>query len=106
SGIKAKGTLHWVSIQQAVKAEVRLYDTLFTDPTPTEHEGRDFMEFFNPNSLQTVTAFVEPSLQHVKAGTPLQFMRIGYFTADRDTTTERPVFNRTVTLKDGFKKKK
>lgn len=105
SGVKPKGTLHWVSIQHAVKAEVRLYDTLFTDPTPTDHEERDFIEFFNTDSLNTVTAYVEPSLQNAAAGQPLQFMRIGYFTADIDTTPEKPVFNRTVTLRDGFKKK-
>lgn len=106
SGVKPKGTLHWVSIEQAVKAEVRLYDNLFTDETPADHEGRDFLEFFNQDSLKTITAFVEPSLQNATAGQPLQFMRIGYFTADEETSPEKPVFNRTVTLRDGFKKKK
>lgn len=103
SGIKAKGTLHFVSIAQAVPAEVRIYDRLFTDPVPTSHEDKDFLEFFNSDSLKTTTAFVEPSLADAVAGAPYQFMRLGYYTADESTQNGKPVFNQTVSLKDSYK---
>lgn len=103
SGVKAKGTLHFVSLEQAVPAEVRLYDRLFTDPIPTDHDNRDFLEFFNPESLQIVTAFAEPSLANAVPGQQFQFMRLGYFTADADTAMGKPVFNQTVGLKDSYK---
>ena len=92
-----------MSIGQAVEAEVRLYERLFTDPTPTSHEDTDYLEFFNPESLKTITAYVEPSLKDAKAGTAFQFMRLGYFAADEDTSNEKPIFNQTVTLKDSYR---
>ncbi len=103
SGVKAKGTLHFVSLEQAVPAEVRLYDRLFTDPVPTDHEDKDFLAFFNPDSLRVITAFAEPSLAHVMPGQQFQFIRLGYFTADADTAVSSPVFNQTVGLKDSYK---
>lgn len=107
SGIKAKGTLHWVSVRHAAEAEVRLYDRLFTDPQPDAHEDRDYMEFINPDSLQVIPrAFVEPSLAQARPGEQFQFMRLGYFCVDPDSTAEKPVFNRTVTLKDTWAKVK
>jgi len=105
SGIKAKGTLHWVSIEHAVPVEVRQYDRLFTEEDPTGHEDKDFTEFINPDSLNVVyPAFVEPSLTTAKPGDRFQFMRKGYFCMDPDSTEDRLVFNRTVTLKDAWKK--
>ncbi|RMF24887.1 MAG: glutamine--tRNA ligase/YqeY domain fusion protein, partial [Bacteroidetes bacterium] len=101
SGIKAKGTLHWVSAAHAVPATVRLYDRLFTDPTPTAHEDRDFMDFLNPRSLQVIeNAFVEPSLKMAQPLEPLQFLRTGYFCLDPDSSPDRLLFNRTATLRD------
>ncbi len=101
---KVKGTLHWVSAAHAHPAEVRLYDRLFTVEQPDAVEGKDFKEFLNPQSLQTVTAMVEPSLANVKPGERFQFQRKGYFVADPDTRPGKPVFNRTVTLKDTWAK--
>lgn len=106
SGIKSKGTLHWVSIPHATKAEVRLYDRLFTDPEPTNHEGKDFLEFFNQDSLKVIEAYVEPGLKGAKVGDQFQFMRKGYFCVDLDSSAEKLVFNQTVSLKDSWKKKK
>ncbi len=105
SGLKPKGTLGWVSAAHAVKAEARLYDRLFNDPTPTQHKDRDFMEFINPNSLEILPEIlVEPSVVDLKAGDQVQFMRIGYFCVDEDSTPEKLVFNRAVTLKDTWAK--
>ncbi len=105
SGIKAKGTLHWVSAAHALPATVRLYDRLFTDPTPTAHEDRDFMEFLNPHSLKVVeNARVEPSLKEFKPLEPLQFLRTGYFCLDPDSSPDRLLFNRTATLRDTWAK--
>lgn len=105
SGLKAKGVLHWVSADHALPAEVRLYDRLFTDPTPTEHEGKDFLEFLNPNSLEiAASAVVEPSLRDAQPGEQFQFLRKGYFCADQSTRPEKPVFNLTVNLKDTWAK--
>lgn len=106
SGLKVKGTIHWVSIQHAVEAEVRLYDRLFTDESPNSHKDKDFTEFINPDSLKVITGYVEPHLKTAKAGDTVQFMRIGYFAVDKDTTDEKLVFNRTVPLRDSWKKKK
>lgn len=104
SGLKAKGVLHWVSAAEAIDGEVRMYDKLFTDPEPTNHEDRDYLEFVNPNSLKVIpNAKLEPSLANAKAGDSFQFLRMGYFCADQDTTPEHPVFNLTVGLKDGYK---
>ena len=102
---KVKGTLHWVSIKHAVKAEVRAYDRLFLDEAPDSHKDKDFMEFVNPNSLEKITAFVEPSLQTAKIGEQFQFQRLGYFNVDDDSTSENLVFNKTVGLRDNWAKK-
>ena len=106
SGIKAKGTLHWVNAATAIDAEVRLYDRLFSDPTPDGHEGRDFKEFLNPDSLEIRQGCkLEPSLASAEGGTPYQFTRLGYFSLDAEHTAKagHPVWNRSVTLKDGWK---
>ncbi len=107
SGLKVKGVMHWVSAPHAVPMEVRVYDRLFTDPTPTEHEGRDYLEFINPASLVIFEdALGEPSLKEAQAGDQFQFLRKGYFAADPDSTADRPVFNLTVQLKDSWAKEK
>jgi glutaminyl-tRNA synthetase len=106
-GRKVRGTLHWVSAKYAVDAEVRLYDSLFSVPNPDdEKEGKDFLDYYNPNSLEVLTSCkLEPELAHVKPGDRYQFLRIGYFTADSvDTKENSPVFNRTVSLKDTWAK--
>lgn len=102
---KVKGTLHWVSVKHALKAEVRLYDRLFTDESPDGHKDKDFMEFLNPNSLETITGYVEPHLKTLEAGDTVQFQRMGYFCVDADSTEDNLVFNRTVTLRDSWKGK-
>ncbi|WP_274474983.1 glutamine--tRNA ligase/YqeY domain fusion protein [Mangrovimonas aestuarii] len=101
---KVKGTLHWVSINHAVKAEVREYDRLFMDEAPDAHADKDFMEFLNPNSLNVVEAFVEPSLKEAKVGERFQFQRLGYFNVDDNSTSEHLVFNKTVGLRDAWAK--
>ena len=104
-GRKVKGTIHWVSAQYAVPAEVRLYDRLFTVSNPDDvPEGADYKDNLNPNSLKTVTAMVEPCLKDAETGTSYQFERLGYFSVDPDTTSDRLIFNRTVTLKDSWAK--
>ncbi len=105
SNRKVKGTLHWVSVKHAVKAEVRAYDRLFLDETPDAHKDKDYMEFINPNSLEIINAFVEPSLQSAKIGERFQFQRLGYFNVDDDSTSENLVFNKTVGLRDSWAKK-
>ncbi len=100
---KVKGTLHWVSAKHAIPVDVRIYDRLFTTPQPDAEKETDFMQFINPESLKIVQGFTEPSLAHAEIGHPYQFQRIGYFTKDRDSSAEKLVFNRTVTLKDGYK---
>ena len=106
SGIKAKGTLHWVNASTAIDAEVRLYDRLFSDPSPDGHEGKDFTDFINHNSL-TIRANgkLEPSLGQADSEHPYQFTRLGYFSLDEARTAQagHPVWNRSVTLKDGWK---
>ena len=101
SGITVKGTIHWVSVPHAIEADVRLYDRLFSVENPAA-EDTDFKELLNPNSLHLVRAFVEPSLRDVTGN--VQFMRKGYFIADPDSTADKLVFNRTVTLKDAWAK--
>ena len=104
-GRKVKGaTIHWVNAADAVDAEVRLYDNLFTVANPDEG---NFLDYLNPDSLKVLTGCkVEPCLAQAKPGQSFQFMRQGYFCADnRDSTQEHPVFNRSVSLKDGFKRK-
>ncbi|GAB3640209.1 glutamine--tRNA ligase/YqeY domain fusion protein [Spirosoma arcticum] len=106
SGINVKGTIHWVSVPHAIEAEVRLYNRLFSVENPAADE-LEFRELLNPNSLEVVRAFVEPALfEAARAGeqTNFQFMRKGYFILDPDSTADRPVFNRTVTLKDAWAK--
>ncbi|MEF3078208.1 glutamine--tRNA ligase/YqeY domain fusion protein [Winogradskyella poriferorum] len=103
---KVKGTLHWVSIKHAVKAEVREYDRLFMDEAPDSHDGKDFMEFLNPNSLNIINAFVEPSLKEAKVGEQFQFQRLGYFNVDDDSKADALVFNKTVGLRDSWAKQK
>lgn len=105
SGIKAKGTLHWVHADSAIDAEVRLYDRLFNDPTPDGHGDADFMSFLNPDSLQVLTGCkLEPSLKEAALGVQYQFTRLGYFTRDPENQKDGGmVFNRAVTLKDGWK---
>ncbi|RCS25998.1 glutamine--tRNA ligase/YqeY domain fusion protein [Polaribacter sp. WD7] len=99
---KVKGTLHWVSVKHAVKAEVRAYDRLFLDEAPDAHKDKDYMDFLNPNSLEVINAFVEPSLQTAKIGERFQFQRLGYFNVDDDSTSEQLVFNKTVGLRDSW----
>ncbi|QXP60629.1 glutamine--tRNA ligase/YqeY domain fusion protein [Olleya sp. HaHaR_3_96] len=103
---RIKGTLHWVSIKHAVKAEVREYDRLFLDEAPDSHEDKDFMEFINPKSLKIIEAFVEPSLTESKVGEQFQFQRLGYFNVDKDSKAEALVFNKTVGLRDSWAKQK
>jgi glutaminyl-tRNA synthetase len=103
---KIKGTLHWVSAEHAVDAEVRLYDRLFMDENPDGHEDKDFKEFINPDSLTILSGCkVEPSLQDARYPNQFQFQRLGYFNCDKDSTKERLVFNRTVGLRDSWSKK-
>ncbi|MDO6604372.1 glutamine--tRNA ligase/YqeY domain fusion protein [Arenibacter palladensis] len=101
---KVKGTLHWVSAKHALSAEVRLYDRLFTDETPDAHKDKNFLDFINPDSLQIISAFVEPSLADAKIGDRFQFQRMGYFNLDPDSKSEKLVFNRTVGLRDTWAK--
>ncbi len=101
---RVKGTLHWVSKKHAVPVEVRLYDRLFTVPSPDTDKEKDFMEFVNKNSLETITAMAEPAMKHLPVGQTVQFQRLGYFCVDPDTTIDRMVFNRTVTLRDTWAK--
>ena len=104
-GRRVKATLHWVSARHAVKAQARLYETLFTVEDPTANKDKDFTEFINPNSLKVVDPiYIEPSVQRAKAGDRFQFERLGYFVVDKDSTAEKLVFNRTVTLRDQWKK--
>ncbi|ALJ05624.1 glutamine--tRNA ligase [Pseudalgibacter alginicilyticus] len=103
---RVKGTLHWVSIKHAVKAEVREYDRLFMDEAPDSHQDKSFMEFINPDSLKIIEAFVEPSLTDAKIGDRFQFQRLGYFNVDDDSSAEKLVFNKTVGLRDSWAKQK
>ena len=102
---RVKGTLHWVSAPHAVRAEVRLYDRLFTTEQPGTDDTRHFSEELNPDALEVIPdALVEPSLADAQPGITFQFERLGYFCADRDRTPSRPVFNRAVTLRDSWAK--
>jgi len=103
SGLKVKGTIHWLSVPHAGRAEVRLYDHLFTVENPAMEEG-DFKDFVNPHSLEIIPdAFIESNLQNAGEGARFQFIRNGYFCVDKDSRPGALVFNRTVTLKDSFK---
>ncbi len=102
---KVSGTLHWVSIQHAIEVEVRLYDRLFIDEAPDSYKDKNFLEFMNPNSLQIIKGFVEPSLSIVNPGEKFQFQRLGYFNVDKDSSFKKLVFNKTVGLKDAWEEK-
>jgi glutaminyl-tRNA synthetase len=104
-GRKVRGTLHWVSAEHATEAEVRLYEVLFSAHDPVDVEpGHSFVENLNPASLRLVRARVEPALARVTPGQRFQFERLGYFCVDPDSASGRPVFNRTVTLRDTWAK--
>jgi len=104
SGLKVQGTLHWVSVKHALPVELRLYDRLFKVENPSNEE-QDFKEFINPDSLKIIpTAYGEPSLKNAKFDERYQFLRKGYFCLDKESSEEKMVFNRTVTLKDTWAK--
>ena len=105
SGINVKGTIHWVSVQHAATAEVRLYDRLFMVESPDSEEG-DFKEYLNPDSMQVINnAYIEPYLNNATQGIGYQFIRKGYFSVDKDSKPDHLVFNRTVGLKEAWKPK-
>ncbi|TRX72101.1 glutamine--tRNA ligase/YqeY domain fusion protein [Carboxylicivirga sp. M1479] len=112
SNRKVKGTLHWVSIEHAKTVQVKQYDRLFMDEAPDGHKDKDFLEFLNPSSLSIInTGFIEPNYKDASANFDdgidrYQFQRLGYFCVDKDTTGDQVIFNRTVTLKDSWAKKK
>lgn len=100
-----KGTIHWVSIADAEKLEVRLIDKLFTEPyMDSIEEGKDYKDYLNPDSMKTVSAYAEPALLKDESGIAVQFERVGYFVKDRDSVPGNPVFNKTAALKDTFRK--
>ena len=101
---KVKGTIHWVSTNHAVEAEVRIYDRLFSNESPDGNKEIDFKEFINQNSLEVITGFVEPSLQSSKNLDHFQFQRLGYFCVDKDSSAQKLVFNKTVGLRDTWAK--
>ncbi len=105
-GRKVKGTLHWVSAKHAVDVEVRLYDRLFSDESPDGHKDKDFTEFINPDSLTILkNCKAEPFLKNVKSGDRFQFERKGYFCVDKESSKKNIIINRTVSLRDSWKKK-
>ena len=101
---KVKGTIHWVSINHAIEAEVRIYDRLFTHENPDGDKDVDFKEYINPNSLEVITGYLEPSLASAKNGERFQFQRLGYYCVDKDSSSEKLVFNKTVGLRDTWAK--
>lgn len=103
---KVKGTLHWVSAEQNIPITVNLYDRLFSVESPDGDKETDFMDLINPNSLEVVKGYGEPSLKDAKPEDKFQFQRIGYFAVDKDSTSENMIFNRTVPLRDTWAKKK
>lgn len=104
-GRKVKGTIHWVSVQHAVEAEIRLYDRLFVNEDPSDTgDGQTFIDNLNPDSLRIVKGYTEPYAHHAKPLEKFQFERLGYFCVDPDSVTDRLVFNRTVTLRDSWAK--
>jgi len=104
SGIKSKGTLHWVSAKHGLPCTIHNYDRLYTDPTPDGHDDKDFTEFINPESLVVnKSAIMEPSLNDASPGDHFQFMRLGYYTRDTNVSDKNPIFNLTVSLKEGYK---
>jgi len=106
SNRKVKGTLHWYLQSHALEAEIRLYDRLFNTEVPDDApEGKDFRFNLNPDSLKVLRGFVEPGLKGSNPGDKFQFQRLGYFCIDPDSSAEKPVFNRTTTLRDSWAKK-
>jgi len=104
SGLKVKGVIQWISCSDAVDCEVRLYDRLFNVENPDGQEG-EFTDYLNPDSLKVISgAKAERSLEQAQPGDKFQFMRLGYFCADKDSSKSKLIFNRTVTLKDAWKK--
>jgi glutaminyl-tRNA synthetase len=103
SGLKVKGTLHWVSASEAIPVEIREYDRLFRVEDPSSEEG-DFKDYLNPESLSVISGYAEPALQSAQPGDSFQFLRKGYFAVDSDSTAEKLVFNRTVGLRDNWAK--
>jgi glutaminyl-tRNA synthetase len=105
-GRKVKATIHWVAAASAVDAEVRIYENLFLKEDPSDvEEGQDVLDNLNPNSLEVIAAAkLEPSLANAAAGTRYQFERLGYFCVDPDSKAGKPVFNRTIALKDTWAK--
>lgn len=105
SGIKVKGTIHWVSVEHAEKATINLYDRLFTVESPTADADKDFLEFVNPDSLEVLeNVYVEPSLKSANPGDRFQFLRKGYFCLDQNSTDDQLIFNKTVGLRDSWAK--
>ena len=102
---KVKGTIHWVSQETSISAQVNVYDRLFSDESPDQHKDQDFTEFINRDSLSQLTAKVEPSLVNLTPGTNVQFQRLGYFVTDINSTSENLIFNKTVGLRDTWFKK-
>ena len=102
---KVKGTIHWVSQETSISAQVNVYDRLFSDESPDQHKDRDFTEFINRDSFSQLTAKVEPSLVNLIPGTNVQFQRLGYFVTDINSTSENLIFNKTVGLRDTWFKK-
>jgi glutaminyl-tRNA synthetase len=103
SGIKVKGTLHFVNEEDSIDCDIRMYERLFTHPTPDTVEGHDALDFINPNSLTILKAKAESHLKNTVEGMQYQFLRKGYFTTDKDSNSEKLIFNQTVNLKDSFK---
>ena len=101
---KVKGTLHWVSQKHAIKAKANIYDRLFIDPSPDQHKEKNFLEFVNPNSLITQTVYIEPSIMSAKTGDSYQFQRVGYFSLDKNSSSNNLIFNKTVGLRDNWTK--
>lgn len=101
---KVKGTIHWVSTAHAIEAEIRIYDRLFSNENPDGNKEVDFKEYINPNSLEIVKGYLEPSLKESKVGEKFQFQRLGYFAKDKDSTQNNLVFNKTVGLRDTWAK--
>ncbi len=102
---KVKGTIHWVSVAQAVEATVHNYDRLFSDESPDQHKEASFLDFINPSSLHSQKAMVEPSLSSLAKGERVQFQRLGYYVVDKSSSEDQLVFNKTVGLRDTWAKK-
>ena len=104
SEVKVKSTIHWVNVKEALPVEIRLYERLFNDEAPDGHKDKDYMDFINNDSLKVINGFGEVNLKDDKKEDKFQFLRMGYFSIDKDSTNDKLVFNRTVTLKDAWKK--